>query len=70
LKLSVPILLVSLIIQNFSTDTQIVIAQNVGGALHLTDALHRKFTFETRTATHPNADAVQFYHHEKTECLC
>ena len=46
-----------------------VIAQNVSGALHLTDALHRETTFETRTAiscplgTHPNADAMQFYHH-------
>ena len=41
-----------------------VIAQNVSGALHLKDALHRESTLETRTATHLKEDAAQFYCHD------
>ena len=38
----------------------LVIAQSVSGALHLTDALHREFTFETRTAIiMPNRVRIQ-----------
>ncbi len=41
-----------------------VIAQNVSGALHLRDALHHESAPKIRIATHPNADAVQFYHYD------
>ncbi|MBT3336941.1 MAG: selenocysteine-specific translation elongation factor [Anaerolineae bacterium] len=33
---------------------------NESGALHLTDALHHESAPESRTATHPKADAMQF----------
>ena len=40
------------------------IVQNLSGTLHLKDALHRESTLETRTATHPKKDTVQFYRHD------
>ena len=47
------------VVQNFN-----VVAQNISGALHLADALHRESTLETRTATHLKENAVQFYLHD------
>ena len=40
------------------------INQNASGALHLTDALHREVSLETRTATHPRTDVAQLYQHD------